>query len=274
MKDGGGRIVERAKVVLIFRGPGWAGGAPAATDVTQVFSAILASPYTSRLVQYRGVRRPTRVDTRTDSGGIGHLGPDPREFLTTQVLLIDTSEIVQAVKDARSNGQHEPLGDDALYLVVVSGDPLPIFSETRFNNAGGFHDTFQDNGNTVKYGVVLNWSKNTLANIWNSQMCLPAVLSHEMVEALTDPDTVTSFRLNNNEEIGDLNDVRSVQLPGITQTIGLAAYWSDLETTAVMPTSYSFRVTFGLRPSESLGSLRNVVGGASVLAAMRSKLES
>jgi hypothetical protein len=87
--DGGGPVVERAKAVLLFRGPGWNNGLPAATaDVVKMYSAVLASPYVSRLVQYRGIRRPTLVDNSTDASDIGHLGPDPRGFLTTQVLLI------------------------------------------------------------------------------------------------------------------------------------------------------------------------------------------
>jgi hypothetical protein len=273
MQDGGGPVVERAKVVLIFRGPGWTDGAPTTAAVEQMFAAVLASPYASELVQYRGVRRPRLVDTTTDAGPIGHLGPDPRGFLTTQVLLIDTDEITQAVRDARMKGSQEPIGDDALYLVIVSGAPLPIFSEGRFNNAGGFHETFLDNGKSVTYGVVLNLSTNTLDNIWNSQMGLPATLSHEMVEALTDPDTATGFRLDGGDEIGDLNDVRPIQLLGLTQIIGLAAYFSDLEGGPVMPTSYSLKKTFGIRASESLASVHSVIRGTSVLAEMRDRLE-
>jgi hypothetical protein len=239
-----------------------------------MYSALLASPYVSRLVQYRGIRRPSLVDSSTDASDIGHLGPDPRGFLTTQVLLIDTSEIVQAVKNARKGGQHAQLGDDALYLVIVSGDPLPVFSETRFNNAGGFHEHFTDeDGKNVIYGVVLNLAKNTEANTWNSNNGLPAGLAHEMVEALTDPDTSTGFRLDNGEEIADLNDVRTVRLPGFSRDVGIAAYFSDLESVAVVPTSYSFRVTFGLRPSAPLPSVGSVIGGSSVLAAMRDTLE-
>jgi hypothetical protein len=93
-----------------------------------------------------------------------------------QVLLIDTSEIVQTVKNARKIGQHAQLGDDALYLVIVSGDPLPVCSETRRNNAAGFHDHFtDDDGKNVTYGVVLNLANNTEANTWTSNNLLPAI---------------------------------------------------------------------------------------------------
>jgi hypothetical protein len=275
MKDGGGNVIVRAKVVLVFRGPGWNNGLPATTaDVIKMYSATLASPYLSRLVQYRGIRRPSLVDNSTDASDIGHLGPDPRGFLTTQVLLIDTAEIVQSVKNARKIGQRAQLGDDTLYLVIVSGDPLPVFSEAALNNAAGFHNHFtDDDGKNVTYGVSLNAAKNTEANTWNSRLGLPATLTHETVEALTDPDTSTGFRLDNNDEIADLNDVRTVQLPDFSRAVGLAAYFSDLESLAVVPTSYSFRVTFGLRPSTPLPSVRNVIGGSSVFAAMRGRLE-
>jgi hypothetical protein len=194
--------------------------------------------------------------------------------LTTPVLLIDTIEIIRSVKNARKSGNHAQLGNDALYLVIVSGDPLPVFSEKRFNNAAGFHEQFtDDDGRNVTFGVVLNLATNTEANTWNSKLGLPATLTHEMVEALTDPNTSTGFRLDNGEEIADLNDVRTVQLPGFSRAVGLAAYFSELEGTPVVPTSYSFRVTFGLRTGESLPSVRGVVGRSSALAAMRSRLE-
>jgi hypothetical protein len=121
-------------------------------------------------------------------------------------------------------------------------------------NDEGYHSQFNDNGRSITYGTVLNWSGNTADNIWNSVGSLPAVFGHEVVEACTDP--ANGFRLDNGEELADLNDSRSVALPGIRQAISLAAYWSELSGMAVVPTSYSLRIAFGLRSSQSffLGS--------------------
>jgi hypothetical protein len=280
MKDGNGPVIDRPKVVLVFRGPGWVIPSPGVAGeideaaVAQAFRAMLRSPYASELVQYRGIRRPTLVEMHTDTNPIGHLGPDPRGFLTTQVRLIDTSEIIDAVKSARKLGTMEPIGDAALYLVSVFTDPLPVFSQANLNNAMGFHDHFSDDaGKDVRYGCALAWTGNPAASLWNSSGGIPAVLSHEMVEACSDPDTSSGFHLDNGEEIGDINDVRGVQLPGITQTLGLAAYWSDLRGSGVVPNGYSLRITLGLRPTDKLPSLLAAVGHGSLQAAMRARLE-
>ncbi len=280
MKDGSGPVIDRAKVVLVFRGPGWFIQGPGVDGeidepaVTRAFRAILRSPYVSELVQYRGIRRPALVETHMDTNPIGHLGPDPRGFLTTQVRLIDTSEIIDAVKSARKLGEMEPIGDAALYLVIVFADPLPVFSQANLINAFGFHDHFSDDaGKDVRYGCALAWTGSPVASLWNSSGGIPAVLSHEMVEACSDPDTSSGFRLDNGQEIGDINDVRGIQLPGISQTLGLAAYWSDLRGSGVVPSSYSVRITLGLRPSDRLPSLLAIVGPGSLQAAMLARLE-
>jgi hypothetical protein len=280
MRDGKGPVIDRAKVVLVFRGPGWIVQGPGVAGeidepaVARAFRAILRSPYASELVQYRSIRRPTLAETHMDTNPIGHLGPDPRGFLTTQVRLIDTSEIIGAVKSARQLGVMEPIGDTALYLVIVFADPQPVFSQTNLNNAFGFHDHFTDDGGKeVRYGCVLAWTGSPVDSLWNSRGCIPAVLAHEMVEACSDPDTTSGFRLDNGDEIGDINDVREVQLPGIPQKLGLAAYWSDLRGSGVVPSAYSLRITLGLHPTDKLPSLATAVGRGSLQAAMRARLE-
>jgi hypothetical protein len=177
------------------------------------------------------------------------LGPDPRKFLPTDVWRVSDSDFQNAVKSAFA--KHPPReGEDTYYMVLFSHDPLAVFSDEANLNAEGYHSQFDDNGRKITYGAVPNWSANTADNIWNSIGSLPAVFAHEVVEACTDP--ANGFRLDNGEELADLNDARSVQLPGIPQKISLAAYWSELAGVAVVPTSYSLRIALGLRPSESL----------------------
>ena len=69
----------------------------------------------------------------------------------------------------------------------------PVLSDHL--DAGGFHKQFEHAGRTYAYGVVLNWSGNTADNIWQSSGSLPAVFAHELVEACSDPDGSTGYRL-------------------------------------------------------------------------------
>src|SRR5215468_2771016 len=101
--DGGGPLLTRAKIVLIFRGSGWANGIPSVDDAKKVFAAVLASPYPSHLIQYRDIRRPQIIDTVVDTSDFGSLGPDPRGVLSTDVWRVSDSDIQGAVKSAFTN---------------------------------------------------------------------------------------------------------------------------------------------------------------------------
>jgi hypothetical protein len=189
--------------------------------------------------------------------------PDPRGFITdADVWRVSDTDFQGAVRSALAKDPPRE-GEDTYYLVLFSHDPLPVFSDKANLNAEGYHSQLDDDGRTITYGAVLNWSANTVDNIWNSAGSLPAVFAHEVVEACTDP--ANGFRLDNGQELADLNDSRSVQLPGIPQPISLAAYWSQLAGVAVVPTSYSLRIAFGLSSSESrffggpLSSMRKTV---------------
>jgi hypothetical protein len=257
----GGPVLTRAKIVLIFRGSGWTDGTPSQVDASNALAAILASPYMSQLVQYHGIRRAEIVKTITDATDLGSLGPDPRKYLKTNVWRISDDDIQGVVREAV--GPRPPQNEeDTFYLIAISQDPLPVFSDEL--NDVGYHSQFQDGEHTLTYGAVLNWSANTAKNVWNSSGCLPAVLAHELVEACTDPDTSTGYRLDNGEELADLKDVRTVRLPGLPRDIGVAAYWSDLANAPVVPTAYSLRVSLGKRSTESVSSVRAAIQGTSV----------
>jgi hypothetical protein len=262
--DGGGPVLTRARIVLIFRGSGWVSGVPSVDDAKKVLAAVLTSPYPSYLKQYRDIRRPQIVDTVVDTGDFGNLGPDPRGFIKdANVWRVSDSDIQNAVKAAfATNPPHD--GEDTYYMVLFSHDPLAVYSDKPNLNAEGYHSQFDDNRRTITYGTLLNWSANTAANVWNSSGSLPAVFAHEVVEACTDPGK--GFRLDNGEELADLSDSRSVQLPGIAQDISLAAYWSELSGVAVVPTSYSLRIAFGLQRSQSmfLGGALSVPRGSTI----------
>lgn len=247
--DGGGDLLVRAKIVLVFRGAGWIAGVPSVDETRRVLDAALASPYPSHMLQYRDIRRPQIVDFIVDTADFGSAGPDPRGFIKgADVWRVSDADIQAAVRAAI--GRHPPRdGEATFYMVLFSKDPLPVYSDANLLNAEGYHAQFSNDGKTITYGTLLNWAGNTPANVWNSIGSLPAVFVHEVVEACTDP--ANGFRLDNGDELADLADARSVRLPGIVQDVSLAAYWSELFGEAVVPTAYSLRVAFGVPRSQS-----------------------
>jgi hypothetical protein len=260
--DQGGPILTRAKIVLSFRGSGWTTGTFSTSDARRAFDTVLASPYLSHLVQYRGIRRAKIVFAGEDTSNLGNLGPDPRKFVAGNIWLIADEEIKNVARVALRARPPED-NEEVFYLVVVSQNPIPIVVEQV--SASGYHDKFDEDGRTVFYGVLLHQSASTAAESWHY---LPSVFSHELVEACTDPDIRSGFILNTVGELCDMDEDQVVQLPGLEHEVRLSLYWSELERAAVAPTTYSLRVAIGKRSTEAIPSVRAAIQGASVLNAI------
>jgi len=188
------------------------------------------------------------------------LGPDPRKFVAGNIWLLNDEDIRNVTRIAM--GARPPnVGEDVIYLSVVSQDPIPIVVEEL--NASGYHNTFDEGGRTITYGVLLNQSANPVAETWRY---LPGVFSHELVEACTDPDVKSGFIVNTIGEICDIDDTRVVHLRGLEHEVTLAAYWSDLERAYVAPTTYSLRVALGKKLTDSVPGVRAFIDRSSVRA--------
>lgn len=251
--DNGGPVLARAKIVLSFRGAGWTSGRFSAADASQAFVAVLSSPYLSHLVQYRNIRRAEIIFTIEDDRNLGKLGPDPREFVAGKIWLIADEEIKNVTRvalRARPPEDHEEI----LYLAVVSQDPIPIVVE--YPDTSGYHDTFDEDGTTVFYGVLLHQAASTVTESWHY---LPGIFSHELVEACTDPDVKTGFSLSNVGELCDMNKDLVVRLPGLDHEIKLSVYWSELVRAAVAPTTYSLRIALGINASVEVPNVWAVI---------------
>jgi hypothetical protein len=261
--DRGGPVLQRAKIVLSFRGLGWLTGSISTSDVIRAFNAALASPYLSHLVQYRGIRRAEIVFAIEDWRDLGKLGPDPRNFVPGNIWLVSDEEIKNVARVAMRARPPED-NEEVFYLAVVSQNPIPIVVENI--KASGYHDKFDEDGRTVTYGVLLHQSANTVEQSWQY---LPGVFTHELVEACTDPDVTSGFIVNpgwadNGAELCDMNQTGPVQLPGFEHEVNLAMYWSELEQAAVVPTAYSLRVALGKRLTDSVPSVRALIQGISI----------
>ena len=258
LRDQGGPVLQRAKIVLSFRGSGWQTGAISTTDVRRAFDAVLASPYLSHLVQYRGIRRAEIVFSSVDTNDLGSLGPDPRKFVAGNIWLLRDEDIRNVARDALKARPPQD-NEEMIYFTVVSQDPIPIVVEQK--DADGYHDTFNEEGTTVFYGVLLHQSASTVEESWRY---LPGIFTHELVETCTDPDVRSGFIVDPFGEICDMGEERAVRLPGLEREIKLAVYWSELKRKTVSPLTYSLRVALGKRDADSVPAVKPLLQGKSV----------
>ena len=93
-----------------------------------------------------------------------------------------------------------------------------------------------------------------------------------MEAGAADPDTRSGWVLDQgpqeDKEICDLAITAEVQLPGLEAPVELAAYWSDLEQAAVVPTTYSLRVALDISRQAAVSSVRSLVADASIREAV------
>ncbi len=275
VKPAGGRIIRRARIVLVFMGDGWTpAGLPSRADAEAAFRAVLATPYMSYLVQYPGIGLAQIVAAHDGPASIGKIGPDPRQYLPT-VRLISDQDITDALA-ADIDATPRPAGEETLYMAVISSQAQPVLS--GHTSAGGFHYFFRHGGHDYDFGAVLNLSGNTADNIWGGGG-LVAAFTHELVEACTDPDGSSGYRLTpspntadpGENELCDYAPSAQVRLPGLSWDVGLEGYWSNLHDKWVVPTDYSVRAALGQQQPESIDDLWTALGSPRVRAAVRAR---
>jgi hypothetical protein len=183
--DDGGPIISSVQVDLIFWGSGWnSGGGPSLrTSVQNSVSNILNSPYFDGLGQYRGIGHGSlfRSDTITSSNpGATFTDGDTRVFVRNNI---------------NNNTLPSPTSQ-LLYLVV----PQPGSTITGCGCDGDHASDVASGGRIFFYGVTTNGSGTSLDT-------LTTILSHEMVEAVTNPrtDAQPAFHASGNplDEISD-----------------------------------------------------------------------
>jgi hypothetical protein len=196
--DSGGNVIQTPDVDLVFWGSGWTRGSGPTlrTNLTTAVNNIMNSPYLSDgsrgdgLTQYRGVGRTdhfysSQVITSTDP---------PNRFTDAQVDQMLQANISNlAVSDFRHD-------DQILYLVVPQPDCVNVDP-----SIWGEHDSDRLGflGPRFHYGWTINGGSNG-----ESVDFLTDVLSHELVEAATDPESnfpnATAFWVpSTHDEIGD-----------------------------------------------------------------------
>ena len=241
--DGGGKVLTDVEVILIFWGSFWAttpSPTPSSDTYKQAIEGIVTGPYMSGLRQYRGVGQGTLIYSEV------YTGTDPKDLYTD-------SDVVTLITDRLNNNSSMPApaaGHNRFYAVIA---PKGI----RNSNTGfaGQHQSFTYKGVKGYYAWVDNTGSLT------GHDCTTKVLSHELVEACTNPDVDTSnngILVNGkdssgksitNDEIGDTCNDQFFTLDMNGVQCSVQAYWSKADNICLLPTgSATFWVdknTFG-----------------------------
>lgn len=215
VQDDRGDVLKHVQVVLVFWGSVWTGAQTlSGDDVTNAVINILSGPYMSGLAQYHGIGGGRLAATATVAS------PDPpAPFSDAQVQTMLMNQLTL-------NALPRPtLNNEFFYCVIMPSGLL-----TSEGNAIGEHNSFIQFGVRVPYAWVMNDG---------SLSYVTTILSHELVEACTDPnfDTIKiqagpCHDPDSTCEIGDV--CSSTSLVGGVQ---VQSYWSAADNRCVIPTN-------------------------------------
>jgi hypothetical protein len=218
--DGGGRLLTNARIVLIFWGSAWADPTttPSQADFAGALSRAISGAWGTQLSQYRGIGPMSLEQTYTNTAS------DPATSFTDPQI--------QAMIEGLIVGGEVPTpaaDTDRLYVVLMptghsSGD-------TSFVGQHQFYD--RGDGTRVYWAWVTNDGTLTGGN------SIPKVFTHEVCEALTNPDLGPGITTVSSEgdEIGDVCNNTWATIDGAAQE----AYWSAVDGRCVLP-------SYGLLP--------------------------
>ena len=243
-------MIERVRVWLIFWGRDWMRTDVAVDRAAVTFDVlqILMSPYLSGLHQYRasiGYRTPNESGLLeglvTVASDLGSSPPDPPTFLepdalhATKKVLPDLGEVTTLIENLLlSETIAAPTDPNRLYVVVL---PDGVGCSVDKNWTYGLHYAIAK-GYPEK--VHIAWVGNC-----GSRAVISSVFSHELVEAITDPEGDAIKATNPGRTCGNPDPTNWCEIgdvcqnaPGQTSTgVTVQGYWSELDQRCVTPTT-------------------------------------
>jgi hypothetical protein len=226
--DGGGRVLTDVEVILCFWGSFWS-TTPAPTPSSETYrtaiEGIVTGPYLSGLRQYRGVGQGSVIYSE-----INDATSPANNYTDADVVAMLTDRI-------QNHGMPAPTtGHNRFYAVIA-----PQGISNSLTQFAGQHQSFTVGGVKAYYAWVDNTGSLTGGNSTTK------VFSHELTEALTNPDVDTSnnsilvngTRANGsavtNDEIGDTcnGEFATVDMNGVMCSV--QSYWSKSDNTCILP---------------------------------------
>jgi len=215
VNDQGGARIVGGVIELIFWGSAWqTATAPSRAAIVQAVQALLAGPYMSELAQYGFRSLALRGSTTVISPG------PPTNFATS-----DVGDMVWNAIDSNLFPEPDDPGGRILYMVLMpSGANGPSNARGAHSDPSDYDFPFD-----IDYAWVAWVGPGTLDYTMD-------VLSHELVEAITDPEPdspawTMNRSINGGNEIGDACNNTVDRVDGLL----FQAYWSEKAKACVIP---------------------------------------
>jgi hypothetical protein len=217
----GGPLLKNVEIQSVYLGQAWTGNADLQQEGAQVdkfLNYFVTSPYMAVLGQYN-------VDPGTFKGH-DIINQDPPGGTT-----IDDTQIRSIINAQIGAGNLTTPDANSLYIFFTApGVTVTDAGQNSVRDFAGYHDTFTDAAGATVYYAVIPYPGATAAPTVDFPQ-LTTVLSHEISEGVTDPDTQTGWFDPQQGEIGDIAQGQSGILGGYT----VQAVWSQADGRSVVP---------------------------------------
>jgi hypothetical protein len=210
-------LVQKAKLASVF----W-GAAPSYKDsLAQAYTKIMQSPYFDFLREYNSgsykITRGTFIGTFVDTAPPAKTSID------------DTRDLQPWLKSLITANKVPPPDADTIYMLhFPAGVVISQGGSSSCNQFCAYHGSYQDSsGHRVRYGVIPDQlsggCENGCGTGATSTDLVSEVASHELIEAVTDPDGGSGWYNNSCGEIGDI----CVGMDGTANGAEVQLEWSN-----------------------------------------------
>jgi hypothetical protein len=242
----GGPLLQHVQVEAVYDGQAWGSVAGLGQQMQQLdgfLNYFVDSPYVGALKQYN-------VSYGTF---LGHhlIAQDPPGGQT-----IDDSQI-RALLNSEIAAKHlaAPTAERLYVFFTAPGVVVTADGQDSVTDFAGYHDVFTgSSGAPVYYAVVPYPMGQVSSQPLTALQQATVVLSHEISEAITDPDTRTGWLDPRRGEIGDITAGQIGSLHGYT----VQALWSQVDAKAVVPANTSGTPLPGSQVHATAGHLRAI----------------
>jgi len=219
--DGGGKKLRNAIVNLIFWGDAWNTNPPPNPSLVQVVNDaanILAGPYQTSISQYGASA------ARLGTVFISVPGNNPPTNFNTG----DVGNLITSAIEGGALPEPDEENTDVLDCVFMPpGTNAPP-------NLGGLHTYASYSDYDFPFDLDINDRSHMAWVAFGSRAFISAVFSHELVEALSDPEgdgvQVNPTNASNWNEIGDV-----CATTGLVNGATVQSYWSQSDRACVIP---------------------------------------
>jgi hypothetical protein len=196
----GGSVISNVHVQEIFYGSAWYNDSSLESDAAQLnsyFNFITQSSYMDMLTEY---------NTSLQSIGHGSVAAGSLGVNVALPSVIDDSMFQNDLSSAISHGSIAQPDANELYVIFTPPNvEVTMGGGNSLQNFLGYHSHFTDSfGFNARYAVIVDPIGNADAPGLSTFQQQTAVSSHELAEAVTDPDGRGWYDSSNGAEIGDL----------------------------------------------------------------------